>query len=307
MPNQETDAAVEQAAEQVTQDFSSIEDAFTAARDAESGLAEEAEVGAEAPAEEDQDPSAPQGKAEEEPEHTRWAKSQNGFADDKGNLNAEALAKQAFELNRQNQSQAQQIAQIRQLISDPEVYKLITEKAQGKKADESKPTEKTDEQVLAEFVAKQMEPLVAENRLLFQQYCASAIQSTMGELQKEFPETDETGAPNPAAYSQMAPEVGAYFANVAANNGITAAQLVEHLVRNNQLTQAFQNVARQVAYNKIVAARPQMAQAAVERKKKAQLPARGAPSVSVKPSENGVDSVQDAYELAKRQLNQPVN
>lgn len=257
------------------------------------------------------------GTTVEEPEHVRWAKAIEGDFDPvTGRFVEDRIVKRAFELNRQNQSQAQQIQQIRQALQDPEVRAAIQEARNRRQAPaaptQTPPAEKTDEQILEEFVMERvnrtLQPVLQKIIPRVEQYRQGQVNvhkdQTYAQLREEFG-ADESGG---YVYDSIAPQVAEAFDTAAQRLGTTRDELVSALVDRGQLLPTIRSIARDVDWQRqreaaAIVASAQSA-AAVNAKRGTRLsPARGTPSGAVSQSKK-INSIADAWEAAEAEIAQ---
>ena len=133
-----------------------------------------------------------------DPEHIAWAKSINGHFDPDKGFDSERITKQAFELNKQNQSQAANLKQLQEAFQHPEIAEVFRKVylqpngAQPTEAPAEKPDgEKTNEEILTDFVDKRYDEKVGkiaqQNNFVYQQQLQREYQNVADTLDKEFP------------------------------------------------------------------------------------------------------------------------
>lgn len=293
-----------------------MHEAFEAAS-AALGISEGTGEAAETPGQATETAPAASGTTVEEPEHYRWAKAIEGdFDPATGKFVEDRIVKRAFELNRQNQAQAQQIQQIRQALQDPEVRAAIQE-ARARRGTppnqpQAPPAEKTDEQILEEFVMERvnrtLQPVLQRIIPRVEQYRQGQVNQqqdqTYAQLREEFGADDSGGS----VYDSIAPQIAEAFDTAAARLGTTRADLVSALVDRGQLLPTIRSIARDVDWQRQreAAARVASAQnaAATDAKRRTRLgPGRGTPQGNVSPSKK-IDSIADAWEAAEAEIAQ---
>jgi hypothetical protein len=293
-----------------------IDDAYDAA-ELDLGIGKEAsEAPAEkaAPAEEETAEEEPV----EEPEHIKWAKSIEGDYDkETGELIPERVAKRAYELNKQYQPTAQRNAELNKLLLHPEIYphvaRIMSGTAPPAKEETKEPeTEKTEEQILEEFVdgraKKLVEPLQQQNELLFKNYHDNQVSSTYQRLKESFG-NDDDGNP---VYDTISAEVGRQVAHQASLMKQDPQTFIGNVVRHGLATgnhdllfNVFSSAARNVLFPRLVEQntekKGQAERQAVDRKKKAALPKKGTPSKSVS-ADKEIKTFDDAVKEAEREM-----
>lgn len=280
--------------------INSFEDAANAA------LAEHQESGNEAAEPETQE-AAPEQKAPEpepEPEHTRWVKSVSGNVDDKGQIIADRIYKQAYELNKQNQATAREIAQYRRMMQHPEVAAAMQRVQTGapppQPAKQEPEEEKTDEQILEEFVRakakdlfeREYGPKLRDAEIAWTRQFNADLAATQSKLHEEFGKEE---------YEAVKEEVGAHIAEQAQLLGVHPIILLQELSRRDKLYPTLASAARNILYPRlretISKAKAETEAAKVNTAKGAKLPGKGTPAAAVKQSRK-IDSFQDAYKAA---------
>lgn len=284
----------------------SIEDAFQAASDAL-----DQQESAKAPAAAPETP-APEGQAAgkaDEPEELRWVKSTSGLVDPStGAISTERLAKQAFEANKQLQTQARTLSQLQTLLQIPKIAQVLAEvtgTAQPKPTEAAEP--QTDEQILEAFVQQRIQQALgpAEQRLqaLYARHEESQFEACHKQLQEEFGKTEDG---QHFVYDTVARQVGEQIESVAARANVNPRALLSHLIANGMLYETFQSAARNVLFGtiqqKAKAAQEQASSATLAQKKRTQLTAVGSPARSVATVQKSAASFEDAAELAEKEL-----
>lgn len=267
----------------------------------------EQESGAPEPQEaqpEQETPAAPP----EEPEHVKWVKSVQGNVDEKGEIVLDRVLKQAYELNRQNQTVAQRLAQINQALQHPEVVAAL-QRAYGQQPAQQpakQEGEKSDEEILAEFVEERVKKIVSpiEQRaqLLYQTHVLDQVNLTRATLREEFGKDGEA-----YIYDQVAPDVVNRLASIAAENNVTLDAVISFLVDRGKLTDTIRELTQTILYPKIrekaVATQTEVKQKAIEQKKGTRLTSAGTPAKQVKAVKK-IESFMDAVEAAEEELAQ---
>lgn len=278
---------------------------------ARSALAE-FEKGESGNADAGQGETAPEGKAGEsstapveEPEHVKWAKSVSGNVDDQGNLNVDRVLKQAYELNRQNQLTAQQLAQLKTVLQHPGVLKALEEATKGKPPEAEKPApdaEKSEIDILNDHIDERItaatKDLTERNQLLFQDLVETKLNLTYAKLCEEFGKTD---------YDGIRDQIGQQIHAVAQRANTTPQALIEFMIRNGSLYDTFASAARNILYPRLKEQRASAAAAAeqksVEGKRNLKAMPSGTSSKSVaKPK--AIETFDDAVRAAEEELAQ---
>jgi hypothetical protein len=255
-----------------------------------------------------------EGTAQAEPEHLRWAKSIQGDVNPDGTLNVEAVARRAYELNRGFQTQAQQIAQIRQFLSDPQVVQAIAQirgqQQQAAPVPAEKPLdEKTDEELFAELVQRQVDeklkaiaPILVQTQTLHQERLGRIKAETLQQLAMEF------GPESPVPIQQIEPFLMQRIQMTAQQMGTTPQVIFDHLAERGNLYQALAAQAREIAFliqretGKTPVVEPMSPTPQQQRNPvRANLSRPGSPS-SVSPAERDISNFEDAWQAAKEEL-----
>jgi hypothetical protein len=296
---------------------SSIEEAWEQAR-------QSAESQTETPVSSSGTDSVPaeSGKAEqEEPEHIRWVKSVSGNLAPDGSVNVDAVTRQAYELHRQTQLQAQQIAQIRQMFNDPRIADAIRRavappQAAGDAASRETPAaEKTDEELFNELIERRVEeklrqlsPAVDRTSWLYQQQLATVKSGALNQLVSEF------GPDSEVPFSEIEPLLVVRLQQAAAANGTDPTNLLNVLAETGKLYDTLALQARDIAFQLLRAKRkqqasgggngvaPQPGQSVAQPQLRANLSRPGSPSHSVRPAEREIRDIEDAWQAAKEEL-----
>lgn len=274
-------------------EVSSFEDAVERARAETTSDTESSEA---RPA--DQTASAEAEKASPEPEHLAWVKKVSGNVDPQtGQLIVDSVAKQAFELNKQNQQVLGQMQQVRQLLLHPEVLPIVQRIAAGGKSETEKPkaeAEKTDQEILQEFVDARVNELTKNlqqrNDRVYQKFLASEFENTYRRIKEEFPNYDE-----------IREEVGALVAASAKDAGLSPDQLMAYLAENGRLYDAIRTGVVNVLFPKLQSQAKTKSEESGKEKLRAKLPSKGTPSSKVR-SDKSVATFEDAVRAAKEEL-----
>lgn len=226
----------------------------------------------------------------EEPEHIKWVKSIDGDSDPKtGEILTDRVAKRAFELNKQAQANAQKLNQLTQLLQHPDIAPAVARlinpnsatSTEAKKDEEPK-AERSDEQVLEDWVNKRIEqrlqPVLEENRMLYQEYANNQMVQSYAKLKDEFG-SDDAGAP---LYDSVREQVGQQIAQAAAANGIAPQELWNELIRRGQLYDTLASTARNLLYPKLKERVSSLQSKNIDEKKRTRLGPKGTPATSVK-------------------------
>lgn len=185
-------------------------------------------------------------EATTEAEHIAWMKSVEGNVDpESGEVNIDRISKQAFELHKQTQQQASNLSQLNEILKNPQVSQFITELYGGKVAPREPATipnaEKTDEEILGEFVDKRFEARVGslnENvNILTDKLIVSEQTLARKQLIEEFPNYDE-----------IKDQVGAMIGSAATRARMSATQLMNTLALNGTLHETLQQAAMTILY-----------------------------------------------------------
>jgi hypothetical protein len=173
-------------------------------------------------------------------------------------------------------------------------------------------TEKTEEQILEEFVdgraKKLVEPLQQQNELLFKNYHDNQVSSTYQRLKESFG-NDDDGNP---VYDTISAEVGRQVAHQASLMKQDPQTFIGNVVRHGLATgnhdllfNVFSSAARNVLFPRLVEQntekKGQAERQAVDRKKKAALPKKGRPSKSVS-ADKEIKTFDDAVKEAEREM-----
>ena len=190
----------------------------------------------------------------EEPEYIKWVKSIDGDSDPKtGEIIIDKVAKRAFELNKQAQTNAQKLNQLNQLLQHPALAPHVQRIIAGGNGEvvEAKPEEKkdrTDEEVLEDWVNKRIEdrlkPLVEENRMLYNQYAENTMAVAYSKLKDEFG-ADDAGKP---MYDSVREQVGEQLAAAATQAGVKPQDLWNELIKRGTLYDTLASTARNILY-----------------------------------------------------------
>lgn len=257
-------------------------------------------------------PAPPEAKpAAEESEHIKWVKRVEGLVDKAtGEINLDRLAKQAYEANRAFQSRAQEMSQFRQLLADPEFKEIVERKLAGKPLVEKAPApvkeeEKSDEDVLREFVQEQAKAVVAkaiepyvqrdrENQVVVEKYIQSELKSAGEQMAADYGSEEFESTIWPGVYERIS-----QFAQAA---NVTPEIAIRNLCIQGQWLSTMQNIANNIVAPKL---RQQLADVKreteskeLEAKKKTRLTPKGSPEKSVKPDIK-VRSIRDAARAAE--------
>jgi len=240
-------------------------------------------------------------------EHIAWAKSIKGHFDPDKGFDTERLTKQAFELNKQNQSQAANLKQLQEAFQNPEIAEVFRKVyLQGNQTESPTPdvkpdSEKTNEEILTDFVDKRYDekvgPLVKQNQFAYDKLLQREYQSTVETMKGEFPN-----------YETISNDVNNAVAQAAADAGVTNETLLEYLAVNGKLVDTFRSAARNILYKplqeKVTTTEKveEQVKASLEKQKATQLPGQGSPSSSVDQKINEKMSFDDALEAAEEEL-----
>ena len=164
-------------------------------------------------------------------------KSIDGDSDpETGEIIIDKVAKRAFELNKQAQTNAQKLNQLNQLLQHPALAPHVQRIIAGSNGEvvEVKPEEKkdrTDEEVLEDWVNKRIEdrlkPLVEENRMLYNQYAENTMAVAYSKLKDEFG-ADDAGKP---MYDSVRAQVREQLAAAATQAGVKPQDLWNELIK----------------------------------------------------------------------------
>jgi hypothetical protein len=262
---------------------------------------------------EQQETAAPDGKAEtapetsvEEPEHVKWAKSVSGNVDDKGNLVVDRILKQAFELNRQNQTTVQQLTYLNQALRHPEIAAAIQRVISGGQPQAPEPKaaeEKSEADVLRDHiravVSEQIKPVQEDSKALLDHLVLTECNLTYQQLCDEF---------GKAEFDSVGPLINQQLATAAQQSGMTLNDLIRSLVKSKSLHSVYSSTARSLLYDRVKQAKAQEVKAAerkeIETKKKlTPVPAGSSGKGAVKvPRE--IKTFEDAVKAAEEELAQ---
>lgn len=246
-----------------------------------------------------------EGAVPEVPEHVRWAKAASGNTDEQGNLVAEKLAKQAFELNRQFQLNAQKLAQLDRLLAHPKMRAAMEEIHGAPKSRETGTEtegEKTDEQILKEFVQKTVDETTKDLReraaFAHQRAINAEIELTTRKLHEEFGRDQ---------YESIKEDIGRQMAVSAQQAGITPVQLVNFLIEKDQLFPVLQQAAQSLLYPKLKEQVRRTAETAdkqkiEEKKRTTVVTAKGTSAASVSKAQPEINDFWSAAEAAEKEL-----
>ena len=299
MPEETAPEQVVETTESAPSSATTFEEAIEQAEAAQEG------TGAESAATEPK--ASPTVEQAEEPEHVRWAKSVNGNVDPAtGQIVHDRVLKQAFELNKQAQHQAQVLSQLEAVFKHPRIASVLAEisGAAAPKLPDQPEAEKTDEQRLEEYVNERIQkaigPIQAINQPLVAKYVDSEMNNTYNRLKEEFG-TDDSGVP---LYDTVRDQVVASLAQAAANAGLTPHDLATRLALSGKLYESFATATRNLLFPKVAEAarKAKTSGASLEAAKRAQLVPKGTPAREVKPAGRKVDSFEDAVEAAEEEL-----
>jgi hypothetical protein len=242
----------------------------------------------------------------DEPEHVKWAKSVSGNVDEKGTLNQDRVLKQAYELHKQSQATAQQLAQLNSVLRHPEIAATLQRLASGQTPEAAKKEpegEKTDEQVLSEYVKdlikRETAGLQEQTRLAYNRAIEAESNLAYNRLCQEFGKED---------YDGIRQDIASQLAVVAQQANTTLPSLIEYLVQKGMLYDTFASAARNILYPRMkertAAAATQASQKKVEDKKKLALTPKGTSPVSVAKSPKKINSFEDAAKAAEEELDE---
>jgi len=298
MPEEETAApAVEEVPESSESASTTFEESFTSAqKDLESTgeeTASESTTTAEVPAKVD----------DADPEHIAWAKGIKGHFDSEKGFDTERITKQAFELNKQNQSQAENLKQLKEAFQHPEIAEVFrkvylqggetTTKTTTDKPDE----EKTSEEILTDFVNKQFQENFGQVQPKFQamydQWLETQYNTVYTTLKGEFENYDE-----------IRDQVGEEMEKAATQAGTTTTNLLEFLAQKGRLLDTFRSAARNIVFPSLQekASTQDKIKVELEKKKRAVLPGQGSPSSSVSEGDKEFKTFEDAMSAAEEEL-----
>jgi len=251
-------------------------------------------------------PTEPEVKVDDtDPEHIAWAKSVKGHYDPGKGFDTERLTKQAFELNKQNQSQAANLKQLQEAFQHPEiaeVFRKVYLKGETTPAPVEKPDEeKTNEEILTDFVKKalqkEIEPLQAQTTVMRTSWLQNQYDSTAAALDKEFEK-----------YSEIKQDVNNAVAQAAVDAGVSNIALLEFLADNGKLLETFRSAARNILFPKLqekvktTTEVEEKVKESLEKQKRALLPGKGSPSSVIEKGDLGKVSFEDAMEAAEEEL-----
>lgn len=241
----------------------------------------------------------------EDPEHIKWVKSIDGDTNkETGEILVDKVAKRAYELNKQNQTVAQQLAQLQQILRNPEVAKAVLNAVSpGQKQAETKAepekTEKTDQEILDEYVDKRLEqkitPLMQENQLLYQEFARSQIKQAGDVLRQQFG-NDDSGKP---VFDTIGTEVAQQIALAAQKANMHPQQFLDALIRTGQLLPTLEATAKTILYGKMKEQVEALKSRTVQEKKKTNLVGPGTPAKSVTAVSKQVNSIMEAARQAE--------
>ena len=287
----------------------SIEDAFQAASDA---LDSQESAGSTAAAPDKTAPGTTEPGKAAEPEELGWVKSISGLVDPTtGQISTERLAKQAFEANKQLQTQARTLSQLQTLLQIPKIAAVLQEVTGATQAQPAKQPEstepQTDEQILESFVQERIQAALGPERQRLQALYARHEENQFGEchkrLQEEFGKTEDG---QHFVYDTVAAQVGEQINTAAARAGVNPRQLLSELVARDMLYETFQSAARNVLFptfkQQAEGAKKQAETATLAQKKRTQLTPAGSPSRNVGVAPRNVTSFEDAAEQAEKDL-----
>lgn len=240
-----------------------------------------------------------------DPDHVNWAKRVQGNWDaEKGQWNIDLLTKRAFELNRQNQLQAQSIAKIEALLAKPEVLAAI-QAAQGIQPPQPREVPKepqTDQEILADFIQKEVQKSLGPKLTELEQNAQFASQrQVMAELNRvrdvltaEFGKIGET-----PAFQTVAPQILSDFEAVAREQGIAPDAMISQLARSGRLETTIRSMAKSLLFDRMQEQLAAEKKRSVTVKKGLQQVPKGASQAKPAGSEPG--SIAEAFRLAKEQ------
>jgi len=242
-----------------------------------------------------------------DPEHIAWAKSINGHFDPEKGFDSERITKQAFELNKQNQSQAANLKQLKEAFQHPEIAEVFRKvylngaPAATPEATVKPDSEKTNEEILTDFVDKRYEAkvgdLAKQNNFVYQQQLQREYKSVSDTLHTEF--TD---------YDKIKESVNNAVAQAAADAGITQDALLEFLATNGKLLDTYRSAARNILFpalqEKVTTTEKVevQVQESLDKQKRAALPGKGTPSSQVEVGEKGKMTFEESMEAAEEEL-----
>ena len=285
----------------------SFNDALTALEGDKGTVEEEPEVEGKAEETDAPESETDEGTAESpetDPDHIKWAKSINGDYDpEKGEFNIDRIVKRAYELNKQNQSLAQETNWFKQLLEKPELSEIIARGMnKGNGAEDKGPEDSVDEDAkfFDEYPAlkklnERLKSLEGENSKLFADRVRTETVNAYTKLKEEFGNNEE-GKP---IYDTVRDEVGKQLMAAASQANITVQEFVSELVKRDMLYSTLSATARNILYPKLYERINKLTNSRVEEKKKANLPKKGTPSTSVKQAETKVNTMSDAFKAAE--------
>jgi hypothetical protein len=296
-----TNSAAPEAPSQGTAAPQTLEESYDAAQtEISEGTGEKESQTTEAPVD-----AGTANESVEEPEHIKWVKSIDGDTNkETGEILVEKVAKRAFELNKQNQTVAQQLAQLQQILRNPEVAKAVLNVvAPGQQPAPAKPAtekaEKTDQEILDEYLEgklnERITPLVQQNQMLYMEYAKGQMQNAIGQLRQTFG-NDESGKPN---FDAIGPEVFQQIGVAAQRAGVHPNQFIDALIRNGQLYPTLEATAKTILYPKMKEQVEALRNRTVQDKKKVNLTKPGTPAKSVNEVTKQVNSILEAARQAE--------
>lgn len=259
----------------------------------------------------------PEGQAAEEPEHLKWVKSQSGFVDPAtGQVNLEAVAKQAYELNRYNQTTAQNLNQLGALLRHPKIAAAMQEVVQGIQPPQAgqqpagEQPDKSEEEILAEFIQSKIDatigPVQQQAAYAYQQFESSQMQLAYQQLKNDFGTTKIEGK-DVSVYDTIAGHVDQQILAEAANVGATVPQYMSYLIRSGQLYPKYNTLARAVLFPTLQQRNQQAAvqtqQTNLEKQKRTTLTGKTS-TPAVRTGNKKVSSFADAVAAAEEELAQ---
>ena len=295
MPEVEETPEVESAPGSPESEPSTFDDAAEAAqKDLVSSEAEPTETA----------PTVEETKVDEtDPEHIAWAKSIAGHYDPEKGFDSERITKQAFELNKQNQQQAENLKQLKEAFQNPEIAEVFRKVyLQGDTSKAPEPTdkpdeEKTSEEILTEFVNKQFKENFQEVEPKFQamygNWLESQYESTYKTLKGEF-----------SNYDEIRDQINVEIGKAAEQAGTTSANLLEFLAQKGRLLDTLRSAARNIVFPTLqekVTTQDKVKEE-LEKKKRAVLPGPGSPSSVVEKGIVEKMSFDDAMAAAEKEL-----
>ena len=246
----------------------------------------------------------------EEAEHIRWVKKVDGLVDkDTGELNLDRIAKAYYEMNKGFQTKAQQINQITQLLADPDIKAFIDRKVSGKPepapAKVEEKGEKTDEDILREFIDERAKAIATEMVGPVNQKLQQADVVIQRHIQSETISAGEKMAEEYGKdeFEAMWPEIYQTVANAAAGQRMNPDTLIQSLVMNGAWFQTMQNIANNLVApkykNELAELKKQRESKELEAKKRTRLTTgKGSSEKSVREAVK-VRSIRDAARAAE--------